>query len=68
MYSHKIDHCLLYNASSKKRETACSLVVMFAVGARTVKNVLFRLIMISLEKCLNLTISGKQSNIKVEPW
>ena len=29
---------------------ACSLVVMFAVGARTVNNVLFRSIMISLEK------------------
>ena len=47
----------------KKRETACSLFVMFAVGARTVKNVLFRSIMISIEKKrLDLTISGKQSN------
>ena len=63
MYSHEIDHCLSSTASSKKRETACSLVVMFAVGARTVKNVLFRSIMISIEKKrLDLTISGKQSN------
>ena len=53
----------------KKRETACSLFVMFAVGARTVKNVLFCSIMISIEKkCLDLTISSKQSNIKVGPW
>ena len=63
MYSHEIDHCLSSTASSKQRETACSLVVMFAVGARTVKNVLFRSIMISIEKKrLDLTISGKQSN------
>ena len=53
VYSHEIDHCLLYTASSKKRETACSLVVMFAVGARTVNNVLFRSIMISLEKSVS---------------
>ena len=53
----------------KKRETACSLFVMFAVGARTVKNVLFCSIMRSIEKkCLDLTITGKQSNIKVGPW
>ena len=36
-----------------KKETACSLVVMFAVGARTVNNVLFCSIMISLEKSVS---------------
>ena len=53
MYSHEIDHCLSSTASSKKRETACSLVVMFALGARTVKNVLFHSIMTSLEKSVS---------------
>ena len=39
VYSHKTDHCLLWSASSKKRERLLLVYVfaVFASGARTVK-------------------------------
>ena len=55
MNSHETDHCLPYTASSEKRETARSLCLSCFLQEREhSKDVSFRSITISFEKCARL--------------